>query len=151
MLLTSDKNIRYQQNLSGRKIAILVLGNQQWPDAKLHLERVLEAVNSATSGSFLDISRQIVRCLMPCILCLQRPLTYPANHSEEFERITFWNALNCTANLSSSPKHRSSNSHRTRSPTLLSAFYTRPWFAEVFWWKLFTNGFGGRQDNIMTP
>ncbi len=26
LLLTSDKNIRYQQNLSGRKIAIVVLG-----------------------------------------------------------------------------------------------------------------------------
>ena len=34
---------------------------------------------------------------------------------------------------------------------LLSAFYTKPWFAEVFWWKLFTNGLGGRQDNTMTP
>ena len=29
LLLTSDKNIRYQQNLSNRKIAIVVLGNQQ--------------------------------------------------------------------------------------------------------------------------
>lgn len=27
LLLTSDKNIRYQQNLSGRRIAIVVLGN----------------------------------------------------------------------------------------------------------------------------
>ena len=55
LLLTSDKNIRYQQNLSGRKIAIVVLGNQQWPDVKLHLERVLEAVNAATPGSFSEV------------------------------------------------------------------------------------------------
>jgi hypothetical protein len=27
ILLTTDKNIRYQQNLKGRKIAIVVLGN----------------------------------------------------------------------------------------------------------------------------
>jgi len=31
LLLTTDKNIRYQQNLAGRKIAFVVLGNQQWP------------------------------------------------------------------------------------------------------------------------
>ena len=46
---------RYQQNLSGRKIAIVVLGNQQWPDVKLNLERVLEAVNAATPGSFSEV------------------------------------------------------------------------------------------------
>jgi hypothetical protein len=34
LLLTSDKNLRFQQNLSGRKIAIVVLGNQQWPDSQ---------------------------------------------------------------------------------------------------------------------
>ena len=31
VLLTTDKNIRYQQNLKGRKIAIVVLGNPQRP------------------------------------------------------------------------------------------------------------------------
>ena len=30
LLLTTDKNIRYQQNLQGRKIAIVVLGNSTW-------------------------------------------------------------------------------------------------------------------------
>ena len=55
LLLTSDKNIRYQQNLSGRKIAIVVLGNQQWPDVKFHLERILEAVNAANPGSYTEV------------------------------------------------------------------------------------------------
>src|SRR5260370_16846296 len=31
VLLTTDKNMRYQQNLAGRKIAVVVLGLQQWP------------------------------------------------------------------------------------------------------------------------
>jgi len=31
LLLTTDKNMRYQQNLTGRKIAFVILGNQQWP------------------------------------------------------------------------------------------------------------------------
>ena len=55
LLLTSDKNLRYQQNLSARRIAVLVLGNQQWPDVSLHLERIAAAVNSATPGSYLEI------------------------------------------------------------------------------------------------
>jgi hypothetical protein len=31
LLITTDKNLRFQQNLTGRRIAILVLGKQQWP------------------------------------------------------------------------------------------------------------------------
>lgn len=34
---------------------------------------------------------------------------------------------------------------------LLRSFYPKSWFAGVFWWKLGTNGFGGPQDNTMTP
>ena len=55
LLLTSDKNMRYQQNLSKRKIAIVVLGNQQWPDVKLHLDRIAEAVNGAVPGSYAEV------------------------------------------------------------------------------------------------
>ena len=35
-LLTTDKNMRYQQNLAGRKIAVVVLGIQQWPSLEPH-------------------------------------------------------------------------------------------------------------------
>jgi hypothetical protein len=31
VFLTTDKNIRYQQNLAKRVIAIVVLGNSRWP------------------------------------------------------------------------------------------------------------------------
>jgi len=31
ILLTTDKNMRFQQNLTGRRIAFVILGNQQWP------------------------------------------------------------------------------------------------------------------------
>ncbi len=55
LLLTSDKNMCYQQNLSKRKIAIVVLGNQQWPDVKLHLDRIAEAVNAAVPGSYAEV------------------------------------------------------------------------------------------------
>jgi uncharacterized linocin/CFP29 family protein len=31
LLLSTDKNIQYQQNLKGRRIAIVILGNAQRP------------------------------------------------------------------------------------------------------------------------
>jgi|SRR5215472_15333368 hypothetical protein len=55
LLLISDKNMRYQQNLSARKIAIVVLGRQQWPDVRLCLDRIAEAINSAAPGSFTEV------------------------------------------------------------------------------------------------
>jgi hypothetical protein len=55
LLLTTDKGIRYQQNLAGRKIAIVVLGNSTWRVVRLHLDRIALAVNSATPGSYAQI------------------------------------------------------------------------------------------------
>jgi hypothetical protein len=55
ILLTTDKRIRYQQNLKGRKIALVVLGNQQWPVAKKHVEKIVAAVNSCTPGSYIEV------------------------------------------------------------------------------------------------
>jgi hypothetical protein len=55
LLLSTDKNIRYQQNLTRRKIAIVVLGNQQWPNVRLHLDRIVAAVNASTPGCYLEV------------------------------------------------------------------------------------------------
>jgi len=50
LLLTTDKNIRYQQNLAGRKIAIVVLRNSAWRVVRQHLEEIVKAVDAAVSG-----------------------------------------------------------------------------------------------------
>jgi len=55
ILLTTDKNMRYQQNLAGRKIAIVVLGRQQWPQLQPHVQRVAEAVDAAIAGSYVEV------------------------------------------------------------------------------------------------
>ena len=55
VLLSTDKNIRYQQNLAERRIAIVVLGNQQWPVVKLHLDRIAVTVNEAKPGSYVEV------------------------------------------------------------------------------------------------
>jgi hypothetical protein len=54
-LLSTDKNIRYQQNLTGRRIALIVLGNSQWPDVRLHLDRIAAAIDSCTAGSYIEV------------------------------------------------------------------------------------------------
>jgi len=55
VLLTTDKNMRYQQNLGGRKIAVVVLGLQQWPRLQPHVQFVVKAVNAAVPGSYKEI------------------------------------------------------------------------------------------------
>lgn len=55
LLLSTDKNIRYQQNLTGRKIALVVLTQQQWPIVRLHLDRIAMAVNASTPGSYTEV------------------------------------------------------------------------------------------------
>jgi len=55
VLLSTDKNIRYQQNPTGRKIALVVLGNQQWPLVKLHLEKITSAIEACIPGSYIEV------------------------------------------------------------------------------------------------
>jgi hypothetical protein len=56
VLLTTDRRIRYQQNLAGRKIALVVLtGTTKWSQVRLHYERIAAAVNAATLGSYTEV------------------------------------------------------------------------------------------------
>lgn len=55
MLVTPDKNIRNQQNLAKYKIAIVVLGNPQWPVLRHHVDRVVAAVNTAKPGAYYEV------------------------------------------------------------------------------------------------
>ena len=55
LFLTSDKNMRYQQNLSARKIAIVVLGNSPWPVVSSRIAEIAVAVNAATPGSYVEV------------------------------------------------------------------------------------------------
>lgn len=55
VLLTTDKNMRYQQNLTGRKIAFIVIGNQQWPRLRRYVDRVVAAVDAARPGSYSEV------------------------------------------------------------------------------------------------
>jgi hypothetical protein len=55
VLLTADKNMRYQQDLRGRRIGIVVSSTPQWPVVRLHIERIAAAVNAAKPGSYSEV------------------------------------------------------------------------------------------------
>ena len=56
VLLTADKNMRYQQNLAGRGIALVVLSTPQWPLVRLHIERIAAAVNLCHTRSYAEVA-----------------------------------------------------------------------------------------------
>ena len=60
ILVTSDQNLTYQQNLSRRSIAIIVLTRQKWATIQPHLQAIQATVDHATPGSF-----QVVQCYRP--------------------------------------------------------------------------------------
>ena len=52
VFLTTDKNLIYQQNLSRRRIAIVVLGKNRWSLIQPMLAQIAAAVNAAKPGSY---------------------------------------------------------------------------------------------------
>ena len=56
VLLTTDRRIRYQQNLKGRRIALVVLtGSTKWSLVRRHGDRIAAAVGDAASGSYREV------------------------------------------------------------------------------------------------
>jgi hypothetical protein len=55
LLLTADKNMRHQQNLRGRRIALVVLSTPRWPVVRLHMEKIAAAINAAKPGSYAEV------------------------------------------------------------------------------------------------
>jgi len=56
VLVTTDQNLQYQQNLAARKISIIVLTTTSWPRIQKHLSAVVSAIASAASCSYLEIT-----------------------------------------------------------------------------------------------
>ena len=55
VLVTTDKNMVAQQNLTNRGLAIVALGNSQWRIVQRHVRKVSAAVDAATPGSYTEI------------------------------------------------------------------------------------------------
>lgn len=55
VFVTTDRNLRYQQNLTGRKIAIVVLGVGRWRLIEPRLAAIAAAVAAAAPGTFDEV------------------------------------------------------------------------------------------------
>lgn len=52
LFITCDLNLRYQQNMTGRKIAILELRVQHWPKLRQLVDQVAKAVDAMQPGEY---------------------------------------------------------------------------------------------------
>ena len=55
LFISADKNLKHQQNLSERSISVLVLSTTSWPRIKNSISLVIDAVNIASPGVFVEI------------------------------------------------------------------------------------------------
>jgi uncharacterized protein DUF5615 len=55
VLVTTDTNLKYQQNLKVRRIAIVILTSTSWPRIQRALTAVVRAINGATEGSYTEV------------------------------------------------------------------------------------------------
>ena len=56
VLVTTDTNLRYQQDLKHRRIAIVVLLTTSWPRIRSVVERVAMAVDTTSAGSYVEVT-----------------------------------------------------------------------------------------------
>ena len=54
-LVTTDRNLRNQQNLARRKLAILVLPTTSWPRIREHLPEVAGALDALRPGELHEL------------------------------------------------------------------------------------------------
>jgi len=55
VLVTTDKNLRYQQNMTGRRLAILVLPTTSWPKIQQQITKVNEAIHQLKAGDLREL------------------------------------------------------------------------------------------------
>jgi hypothetical protein len=55
VFVTGDRNIRFQQTLAGRQLALVVLGTHVWPVVRNHGDRIAEAVDQVRPGAYLEV------------------------------------------------------------------------------------------------
>jgi hypothetical protein len=56
VLITTDQNLQYQQNLPRRTLAILVLSTTSWPRIQLQVTMVAAAVDRLRPGDFIELT-----------------------------------------------------------------------------------------------
>src|SRR5258708_15208628 len=52
VLLTADTSLRFQQNLEGRRLAVVIIGRNRWKAVRRALPEIAAAVSGAKPGSW---------------------------------------------------------------------------------------------------
>ena len=52
LLLTTDRSLLYQQDISAYRLAILVLPTTRWPDIRRHVDEIVEALDLIQPGEY---------------------------------------------------------------------------------------------------
>jgi hypothetical protein len=55
LLISSDQNMTYQQNLAGRRIALIILNSNHWDEIQVGISLISQAIAAADEGSFAFI------------------------------------------------------------------------------------------------
>ena len=55
VLITTDQNLQYQQNLSSRRIAVVVILTTNWPRIERNVSLVVDALNGLSEGGYREI------------------------------------------------------------------------------------------------
>lgn len=55
VLITTDQDLRYQQNLAGRRLAIVVLPTTSWPRIREHFAEVATALSTLRPGDYREV------------------------------------------------------------------------------------------------
>jgi predicted nuclease of predicted toxin-antitoxin system len=55
VIVTTDKNLRYQQNLVARRLAIMVLMTTDWRLIRQHTDYVAQAIAALTPGAYIEL------------------------------------------------------------------------------------------------
>ena len=56
LLITTNQNMRYQQNFSNRSMAVMVLMAASWPKTQPNIDAIRTAVDEMLPGEFREIS-----------------------------------------------------------------------------------------------
>jgi hypothetical protein len=56
VLVTTDQNLRYQQNLTKRRIAVIVIASTSWPRIQNRIPAIAEAINDIEAGGYIEVT-----------------------------------------------------------------------------------------------
>ena len=59
VLVTTDQNLRFQQNLTGRGIGLVVLLSTDWREVRLRTREVGEAIAAVRPGAVIEVPTRV--------------------------------------------------------------------------------------------